>query len=608
MPAADVPRLDLYQIHRRVSDVAASRKTPEETLLDFLKLALGLVNAGAAVFYSRNAAGLNERKSILSRQALAWSADLRAEISQSARRSLDRNRLQVDRLSQLAQAVVIAVPVSMGTTETHCLALVALIGDQPLEPFLVSVQLMGACIGLWLESLPNALAGGLVPLQRAVIAAAAQVMAQTDKKRAVLRLVNDLKSILGCDRVMLARAARQGRLAMSAVSDVTAAARRSTTADMLQKVLDECSAQKKVLSWPEPFGEAAVTSLILKTLAVEMHARRALCLPLEDPGEELVGALVLLWGEHAPNAAILAPLLQHSGPLLAACLNVLYPVSSGKRRRKTSGALPWPRFRRAAGAALVAGLIAGMAFLPVRHKIKGPCEVRPVILRMVPAPFDGILETVRAAPGRVVKAGDLLARMEGKRIELEISGLLADANKALKMHDIHMASGDTAQAQIALLEKQRLDQKIKLLKRQLVMLSIVSPIDGIVLSGDLRRVAGSPVQRGQPLFEVAPLGDMRVEIFISQADVTYVHPAMPVEVKFGAYPHERWKGRLQRVLPKSEIRDRQNVFIAQLRLTNTDGRLRPGMRGTAWVAGKRRPLAWIVFHKPWNNMAAALGF
>lgn len=39
---------------------------------------------------------------------------------------------------------------------------------------------------------------------------------------------------------------------------------------------------------------------------------------------------------------------------------------------------------------------------------------------------------------------------------------------------------------------------------------------------------GSPVEKGQSLFEVAPLETMRVELAIPAEDIAYIRPEMPL--------------------------------------------------------------------------------
>jgi multidrug efflux pump subunit AcrA (membrane-fusion protein) len=170
------------------------------------------------------------------------------------------------------------------------------------------------------------------------------------------------------------------------------------------------------------------------------------------------------------------------------------------------------------------------------------------------------------------------------------------------MRDHHLALGNTAGAQIARLEEQRLEEQLNLLLEQKKHLVLLSPVDGIVLSGDLKRALGSPVSKGQSLFEVSPLEEMIVELAVRENHITYLQPDMDVRVRFDAYPDGVWVGSIKKINPKSEIRENRNVFIAELEFNNPDGRLRPGMQGKAVIHTGSRPLGWIVFHKPWYTL------
>jgi multidrug resistance efflux pump len=149
---------------------------------------------------------------------------------------------------------------------------------------------------------------------------------------------------------------------------------------------------------------------------------------------------------------------------------------------------------------------------------------------------------------------------------------------------------------------------MKLLRQRQENLEIKSPIDGIVTVGDLEKAEGAPVTCGQTLFEIAPLTKMVVEIAIPESDVSYVHKGQKVEIYFEAYPNELYEAEISKVRPRSEIRDQQNVFIAEATLSNPEENLRPGMHGSAKVLGSRRMLGWILFHKPWESLCMMIGW
>ena len=583
-----------------------ARRPPDRngSLRAFLELTASLVNAGAAVLFSDGRPAPREREGIYSRQALAWSADLKAELQACAAEAMARNTSGVTRLARFPQAAAIAAPLGDAEEAKGCLCVVVLIADQAVEPFLAIVQLLSAYLGLWTASGRESASAGRQDLAGRLAGIMARVAALDDRRQAEFTLANELKTALGCDTVLLATAGRQGRLRLAAVSDLTAVDDRAEYAAAARGVFDECALQRRVLCWPRKWIPDSISSTICGRLTGILNAASGVCLPLVDAAQRLQGACMLAWSREPDESVRQSRTLETVAGIVAGTLAAL---ARGPGRRWKATGRPTGR-RRLLTAVVLALALAAAVLVPVTYRVKGPCSVTPVVTRVVSAPFDGILQAILREPGTLVGRGEVLARMDGRVIELELGTLAAELQKARKMRDVQLASGNTAAAQIAVLESRRLEQKIKLMQRRREQLDIVSPIDGVVLTGRLAHVAGSPVRKGQFLFEVSPLKNMRVEVAIDQQDISYVRPGMPVQVTFDAYPRRRWQGVVQTILPRSEIRDGRSVFVGQVTFANDDGRLRPGMRGRAAIATRQRPLAWIYFHRPWYALLGVLAF
>jgi multidrug resistance efflux pump len=381
---------------------------------------------------------------------------------------------------------------------------------------------------------------------------------------------------------------------------------RSEYAGIAQKVFDECGLQQKMLCWPENTQFRSITSPICGQLVRRLNARVGVCLPLTDTGGRLRGACIFLWAQRAQSRTLTPQVMDTLSEILASGLAARERRPLRFRRLRALKTGDWKKFKSVLTAGLLAAVVAALALVPVSYRVKGPCTVTPVVTRFVTARFDGILEAVYCKPGALVKQGELLARMDGRVIELELTSLNAELKKARKMRDIRLASGNTAAGQIALLEGQRLEQKIKLQLQRKQQLDIKSPIDGIVLSGKLEGVEGSPVRKGQSLFEISPLENMMVEVAVSQEDISYVRAGMPVRIEFDAYPRRRWEAGLDTILPRSEMREGISVFVGQVAFANPDGRLRPGMQGKASIVTQPKSIAWIYFHRPWNALLRAV--
>ena len=210
----------------------------------------------------------------------------------------------------------------------------------------------------------------------------------------------------------------------------------------------------------------------------------------------------------------------------------------------------------------------------------------------------------RAIDGQIWSSG--LANLDGREIALELASLDADSTKALKMRDNHHVQGDVAAAQIAQLEYQRLQERAALLTMRQSQLDIISPADGIVLSGDIKRRTGGPVSRGQVLFEIAPLDPVLVQMGISDEDIGHVREGQEVTVRFDAFPGRAWAGSVEKVSPASQLIDGRNLFTATFELDNKDGALQPGMRGDGSIQVNQRSPAWIYFHKPVQSLMRLL--
>ena len=152
------------------------------------------------------------------------------------------------------------------------------------------------------------------------------------------------------------------------------------------------------------------------------------------------------------------------------------------------------------------------------------------------------------------------------------------------------------------------DQKRQLLESRIENLDIKSPTAGIVVSGDLERTEGAPVTAGQALYEIAPLDRMIVEVEIHDEDIANVEVGQKVAVKLDAFPGTVWNGKIDKIHPRSEIRDSKNVFIAEVvARPRTAKSLRPGMKGTATITTASHTLLWILFHKAWYTGLKWLG-
>ena len=426
-------------------------------------------------------------------------------------------------------------------------------------------------------------------------------------RQACFVFVNELRTHFDSQQVAIGlRRKAKGPCRLVAVSGVSHFDKAARSTRAIEAVLDEAILRNEVTVWPPIDEDQRHGALAHKNLYSASDLSCVVSTPLRDREGTAIGSLVVINNKESNSPTDVERFMRAAESPIASTLNVMQRLEGGRvMRLLRSCDRTWRSSKAKLTLAAILLLLFSMA-VPLPYKIGCECQIEPVTRRFVAAPFEGTLEKTFVKPGDIVSAGDLLARMDGREIRVKRASVLADQGQAVKKRDSAMAKHNYADAQIARLEIERLDHELKLLEERETNIEIKSPINGIVTQGDLERSEGAPLTIGQSLFEIAPLEKMIVEIAVSDEDIGYVAAKQNVVVRLDAYPSEQWETPLMKTRPRSEIRDQDNVFIAEAAIDNAGDTLRPGMKGRAKVVTPDRSLGWILFHKPWEYLTKRL--
>ena len=384
-----------------------------------------------------------------------------------------------------------------------------------------------------------------------------------------------------------------------AVSDVEQFDARSETGKLLVNAISQPASYAANVVWPRlDDDQPSAHTLPLEQYGKAVEAASVASIALKNDENEIVGAMLVA----SDSAAISAQQIAYMESVSALVWRQFEVVaranrSAGEVIRKSIQPKKWSR-TATWGAVIFALAMA----IPFPYRVKCDCRVQPTARRFVAAPYGGILETATVKVGDVVQQDQIIARMDGRQLRIELAGLMAEFEGAKRKSDSARAIREIAQSQIAKSEMRRLQSQIKLTRNRMQELEIRSPINGIIVSGDLEKAQGAPLETGQTLFEVAPLERMVAEIGVPESEIQYVEQSQSVAIKLNAFPFQSWDGTVKSIHPSTEVINDQTVFVTEVELENPEGLLKPGMEGNAKISTHWSPLGWNLFHHAWEGL------
>ncbi|HEX2253930.1 MAG TPA: efflux RND transporter periplasmic adaptor subunit [Thermoanaerobaculia bacterium] len=291
----------------------------------------------------------------------------------------------------------------------------------------------------------------------------------------------------------------------------------------------------------------------------------------------------------APAAAAL---LLAASALLAGCGNS--DASSGPPGGRPGG----PPVPVVEGAEVVRGPYE------VREDFVGTLEARAAA--EVSARAAGSVVALGADIGDPVRRGQILARLESseqreavnqaqadlqaaqatlaqRRSALDIAATTSRRIDSLQRQDLVSEqqrdaaaaelAGARAQVDVAAAQVAQAQARLSSARVELEQTLVVAPFDGVVARRYLD--AGDYAAPNTPLFQIADLSVIRIQIPLPSAQAARVEPGRPATVRVRNAPGVEFRGEVTRI---SDVFDpRSGTTQAQVELANPDGRLKPGL-------------------------------
>jgi len=421
-------------------------------------------------------------------------------------------------------------------------------------------------------------------------------------QEAATAVVTELAGVFGCERVSLGFLKGQ-QVRLAALSNSAVFGKKASLVRAIETAMEEAGDQETTIVWPAPEGQSHVVRA--HDALSHGHGVNAICTVPLSQDNRILGALTLERPADKPFDAATVQLCEHVGVLLG-------PVLDLKRRedrwlgRKVLDSLSalivrlfGPRHvGLKLGAVAAACAAVFLMFVQGEYRITADGSLEGTTQRALAAPVAGYLSDAQSRAGDVVKAGQVMATLDDRDLRLERLKWATQRAKQQREYAEALAKQELAKAQVLRTQIEQAEAQLSLIDEQLARLRITAPFDGIVVSGDLSQHLGAPVERGNVLFEVAPLNEYRIVLKVDERDIVDLQLGQTGQLMLSSMPDRGFPFRVEKITPISTALEGRNFFRVEAKPAAEDSKaLRPGMQGVAKIVVDERRLVWIWTHK-----------
>ncbi len=421
----------------------------------------------------------------------------------------------------------------------------------------------------------------------------------------------DLATRLGCERVSVG-CVRGGHVRIRAVSHSAQFGKHSNLIRAIGHAMDEALDQAATVVVP-PLSDQTVQVTRAHEELGRLHEAGAICtVPLRS-GTRQIGALTFERSGDRPFDAqtveICEAIAAVSGPILEVQRREdrWLITKAADAAVTTLRHLVGPHHMALKLAALiVTGLVAFFALAQGDYRVNAKTVLEGQVLLAVVAPFDGYIVSAQVRAGDLVLDGQQVATLDDRELRLESLKWKSQHEQFRKEYNQALAQREAAQVEILSAQLGQARAQLALLEDKLSKTRLMAPMTGVVVTGDLSQSLGSPVERGEVLFEVAPLDAYRVILQVDERDIREVHVGQTGQLLLSSFPNEPVPFTVEKITPVSTAEEGRNYFRVEAVLSHAPDRLRPGMEGVGKIDIDRRHLIWIWTHEILDGVRLAL--
>jgi membrane fusion protein (multidrug efflux system) len=199
---------------------------------------------------------------------------------------------------------------------------------------------------------------------------------------------------------------------------------------------------------------------------------------------------------------------------------------------------------------------------------------------LVVAKVTGEVKQLLVEEGDFVRAGNVMARLDGDRLRLELKRSEANLRKLRQEYDRNVELHEKGLVSVGAFEgmKYELDAMMaanNLARLELSYTEIVAPIDGLVSERFIK--VGNTISVNDPVFQITDMDPLLAYLFVPEREFRKLRVGQEAQVALDAIPGTVFSASIDRISPV--VDPQTGTFKVTLAIYDDSARLKPGMFG-----------------------------
>ena len=222
----------------------------------------------------------------------------------------------------------------------------------------------------------------------------------------------------------------------------------------------------------------------------------------------------------------------------------------------------------------------------------------------ITSPFVGIIDEVFVQAGDKVKKNQKLFSLNVDELKIKQMESRADIIRYKQEENKFMAQRELADMSISKAKAAQATSKLERIEYTIENSTIKSPINGTIVKGDREKLIGSPINKGDLIFQISNSTDLYLEIKIPEKDIYHTSVGQKGELVLLSEPLNSYTFTITKIIPKAQVNSVDgNIYIAYgLLETQQENWWHPGMSGVVKIDVGEKNIFWILTHNLFNSL------